>query len=191
MAFKYRGILAKPQKYDPVPGLLASDDAREAWIERQTAESLKRWRELFAAHKVEWGDESKLLWRLAKAHVPGFTMQTRPGPKTTWDELTKAEFRIAVDEYISERNTKGYETSIAQACGHFVSREPWKDKLRQRGRSPKEALRGHYNTADPRWVKMVLDAQAYQRLTDVKTLGDLTKLARNSRQVTSRSNKTR
>jgi len=51
-------------------------------------------------------------------------MQARPGPKTTWDELTKAEFHIAIDEYIAKRTAQGYKTSIAQACAHFVNREP-------------------------------------------------------------------
>jgi hypothetical protein len=174
MAFKYHGILAKARKHDPVPGPLASDDARTAWIERYKSEFLKRWRALFDAHGVAWGNESELLWRLAEAHVPGLNMHARSGPKATWDATTKVELRIAVNECVADRQRQGKSASVTQACAILAKRDPWKGKLRL-GKKPSEALRGHYNTADPRMVDRVVDAR---RLALVKALGDYLKVPR-------------
>ena len=160
MVFKYQGILAKPRRYDPGPGLLASDEQRAAWIASYKAEHLKLWRALFEAHGVAWGDESELLWRLAETHVDGFKMQGRSGPKVLWDEVTKAKLRIAVEEYRAQRTRP---TSVAQACSVLAKREPWATMLRKGGK-PGEALRGHYNTASLVWVELVRQARAWDAL---------------------------
>lgn len=57
---------------------------------------MQRWRALFEAHDVEWGNAWKVLSRLADVHVPGFKMQGRSGSKVIWDDVTKADLHIAI-----------------------------------------------------------------------------------------------
>ena len=180
MAFKYRGILARPRPHDAGPGLLANDVQRAAWLKHFKVQDLNLWQALFEAHGVAFGDESELLRRLAETHVPGFKMRQRPsGPQVSWNERTKAELRIAVDDYVQERKQAGRRTSIAQACGVLANREPWVAKLRK-GAKPAEALRGHYNSAAPWMVSIVRKARAWEALSphEKEALVDLREVSR-------------
>jgi len=179
MAFKYRGILARARSHDTPPGPLADEATRVAWVERYKVESLKRWRALFEAHGVAWGNESELLRRLAEVHVPGFKKGSRRGPKPVWGKTTKAELRIAVDEYVAERVRQGKPASVSQACAVLSKREPWAAKLRK-GARPAEALRGHYNTADLRMLDSIRVVRAWDALTARQqiSLADIFEFAR-------------
>lgn len=151
MAFEYRGILAEPRKYDPMPvGLSIGSDSPERveWFKHNAAAELERWRALFEAHAVPFGDQNALLLKLADAHVPGFRMQRAPGRKVTWDVGKRAELRVAIDDFIAHGRQQGKRISVAQACTLFAKREPWKSRLSQGAKSPQLALREHYNKAD-------------------------------------------
>ena len=170
MAFKYRGILSKKRPFVLPPDALTDDAARAAWIKLYTAESMKVWRALYEAHGVEYGNESVLLWYLAEAHVPGVTV--RAPPKRVWDEITKAKLHIAIDEFVADRKRhRKSGASIAYACQHFAAREPWVKLLRS-GKDRVTALRGHYDTADKRWVEALPYMRVY-RPDDAKTLGEI------------------
>ena len=164
MAFKYSGILARPYKLPPPPGLMADNATRAAFEQWHRASQRERWQALFEAHGVEFGDVPELLLRMAVAHVPGFRAKHRDGPKQVWDMDTKARLRIAVDDFVAQRKAAGKPASISQACKYLAIHEPWASMLRRGNNSPSQALREHYNTADKRWVKVVRDADAYEAL---------------------------
>jgi len=188
MAFKYRGILAKPCSYDPPHGPLADEATRAAWIDRYTADAEKRARALFEAHGAEYGDDKTLLARLIEAHVPGFRRKKRSGPRRVWGPFQDAELRIAVDEYRARRKLEGKPASISQACNYLATQEPWRTMLRK-GKNPPVAPRGHYDKALPVWVELVRhthrrDALLARDRRKGMTLGDLASFA--MREITSK-----
>jgi hypothetical protein len=157
MAFRYHGILGKRRRHDPLPD---GEAERSAWIEQDKAETLKRWRALFEAHGVEWGNESELLQRMAEAHVPGFNARKPPGPKVVWTEGMKLELRVAVDEFVADRRRQGKKETAESACAKLAKLDHWAKRLRKNSRDPAEALRGHYNTANALWANIVRDMRA-------------------------------
>jgi hypothetical protein len=161
---KYTGILATPREPDPPPNLLADDATQTKWIERQTAETTKRLLALFETYGVELNNPFELIRRLAEAHVPGFKMRSRSGPKPVWDEWTKAELRLAIKDYVVKQSNMGKRVSITQACGALSKIQPWTSKLRGKNKNRVQALRGHYNTADIRLVHMMRDLREYERI---------------------------
>jgi hypothetical protein len=163
MAFKYTGVLAKRRPYKALPGLLADDKEREAWIQCDVEDYMIRLRALYDAHGVEYGDESRLLRLMAETHVAGFQRASKPGRPEVWDAMTKAELRVAIEDYIAAGRKKGKRVSVPQACEAICKLEPWKSNLHL-GRNPVQALRGQYNTAHPFWVKIVRDAREYQKI---------------------------
>ena len=148
MTFKYSGELTKAI---PVPtmGLLLQDAILASLVSEQS----RRMGLLFEAHGIAKGNWEVLCYALAKTHVPGLRLSaTKPGKKTKWDVLLRAELVLAV-----EQTGIG---SITKAIAHLATIEPWKSHVTYtRGA---DTLKDEYNRADKRWVEVMRDAIAYR-----------------------------
>lgn len=184
MAFKYTGILAKRPGTDPYPGEPADDKARAAWGARRQREYVARWRALFKAHGVAYGEVSELLERMAETHVPAFAQTPRSGRKRVWDEITKARLYLAVSRYIMERTRVGKPASIRHACEALSKREPWRSMLHPGIKTNgTEALRQQFNTANKHVAIQLTIAEAGLRLTPEMTLEDLGEFEKAAREL--------
>jgi hypothetical protein len=132
----------------------------EKWQQEETAAISELLSDLFKVHDVARGDWVGIALALARAHVPAFSMEkTRPGPKTVWLPVDRAELRVAVDELIAQ----GRAESVLHACNTLARKKPWIEKLRNRNKNPGEALRQQYKQADGRVVTMVVHAREFNR----------------------------
>lgn len=157
----YKGRLGKPRKFRPFPGGLFGprEEAIREWTEREGREIFELLSELFKAHAVQQGDWFGLSLALAKAHVPGFSMEkAKRGPKTVWEEYDRAELRLAVDDLM-----RGHATSVLHACQMLARKPPWASKLRGKNKNPTKALERQYHNADPRVVRMAEKRRAYDK----------------------------
>jgi hypothetical protein len=175
MAFTYTGVLATPIPYTAIPAdAFPGGPGWERWQQQLNNEFAERWKALFEAHGVKYGPNvqeniRRLLFKLAAAHVPGFQVKGKPGPKgkavvntldlfmlieqpasllreqAIWDSPRLAKLYSAVNEYLANKRER--PASISQACRYLSKKEPWKSLLRQRGKNPAQALRGHYYDA--------------------------------------------
>lgn len=222
MAYKYRGMLATARPHDlpgllaDEAELAARTERYNAESLKAWRALFKEHGVEWGKEDTEVGFLWRLLWRLAEAHVPWFKMRSRSGPRAVWDIMTKAMLRIAIDEYVATRKRHGKPASISHACTVLAKCEPWATKLREakprKAAKPAEALtddelradaraadaraaaalRGHYDTADKRWVEVVRHASAYRALLSKQgkvSLRDLTHTARNPTRATSRRNR--
>ena len=153
---KYTGTLAKPIARKRT-GLLNDDATIEAEANRTTLERFAKLPDLFRAHGVPENDFLRLAISLAKEHVPGFKLVNPPGRKTEWSDYYKAEFKLTVDA-MREANP-GMPTT--QAISKVCRLSSWEEKTKGMKVS---ALRKHYDAADPRFVKLMKDAKAYDSI---------------------------
>jgi hypothetical protein len=153
---KYTGDLAKPISH-PAIGLLMSEDKVTAVTRSVVDERWRRMGLLFDAYGIEHGNWIALSFALAEAHVPGCRVTSaKSGPKTKWDEITRAELWLAVESL--------GDMSITDATKYLASLEPWKSLLSHtRGAA---TLRDEYNRADLRWVNCLREAKSFRALPD-------------------------
>jgi hypothetical protein len=152
---KYTGSLSKTivgKRIAPLSGA----DAFTVEYKRQDGEMLAKLPDLFRAHEVTVGDWLGLALALAKAHVPGFKVVRRAGPRTKWDVITKAEFRLDVD---TEREKSGL--SVVKAIEHVWNLEFWRVAAIP---TPLSALQKHYYSADLEIVEVLKEARAWHAL---------------------------
>lgn len=152
---KYTGSLSKTIAQKRIGGL-AGEDAYMAEAKRTTDEMLSKLPDLFKAHQVTEGDWMALALALAKAHVPGFKVVRRAGPRIKWSVSTKAEFRLDVD---TEREKSGL--SVEKAIEHVWCLEAWRVAAIP---TPLSALQQHYYSADLEFVEAIKRARAWQAL---------------------------
>lgn len=133
---------------------LLSDTNAEA--ERITVEVFSKLPALFDAHGVQPGDWMALAIELAKAHVPGFQVNDPPGAPTKWCITEKAEFRIDVDSVIADMHL-----SIPEAIKLVIRQPRWIEKTTPMTLG---ALEKQYKNTDMRWVKVVQDAGAWEKM---------------------------
>ena len=152
---KYTGSLSKTivgKQIAPLSG----EDAFKVEYKRQDDEMLAKLPDLFRTHEVTVGDWVGLALALAKAHVPGFKVVRRAGPRTKWSFFTKAEFRLDVD---TEREKSGL--SVEKAIEHVWCLEAWRVAAIP---TPLSALQKHYYSADLEFVEAIKRARAWQAL---------------------------
>lgn len=160
MKIKYTGVLAKPMPHARPPGLLASDAQVKAWAEERVSEWRKRMDALFDFHRIQRDNWNMLAGTLADCHVPGFAEEkARRGAKTKWDEMKRADLKIAVDDYI--RAVLPKRTGIAAAIRVIARQQSWKAEV-SRSTNPVAALRKQYDLADVRWVRMKRLSNAWE-----------------------------
>ena len=153
---KYEGELKKAVVRKRL-GLLSDTDAE---AERITDEVFSKLPALFDAHDVQPGDWMSLAIELAKAHVPGFQVNSPPGRPTEWCVIEKAEFRIDVDARIADK-----KLSIPEAIKVVIRQSRWVEKAASMTLG---ALKKQYTTTDVRWVKVVQDARAWEKMGEDK-----------------------
>lgn len=153
---KYTGTLAKPIIRKKL-GFLATEDEFRAESQRVVNEMFAKLTPLAEAHGVEPGNWLKLVIAMAEVHVPGFRKQDPPGRPTAWDALTKAELRIDVDDLIQLNG----ELAITEALRRVARTDRWKERA---GKMKVEALSQHYYAADKRFVTMLRDGRAYEKI---------------------------
>lgn len=149
---KYEGELKKAVVRKRL-GLLSDTNAE---AERITVEVLSKLPALFAAHGVQPGDWMSLAIELAKTHVPGFQVNNPPGAPTKWCMTEKAEFRIDVDSVIADNYL-----SIPEAIKLVIRQPRWAEKTAPMTLG---ALEQQYKNTDMRWVAVVLDARAWEKI---------------------------
>ena len=149
---KYDGELKKAVVRKRL-GLLSDTNAE---AERITVEVFSKLPALFDAHGVQPGDWMALAIELAKTHVPGFQVNDPPGAPTKWCITEKAEFRIDVDSVIADMHL-----SIPEAIKLVIRQPRWIEKT-----TPMTlvALEKQYKTTDMRWVKVIQDARAWEKM---------------------------
>ena len=152
---KYEGSLKKGIVRKKL-GPLAPDAELKKESERLVNEMFAKLPELFAAHAVSEGNWPALALALAKEHVPGFKFVNPPGRKTEWQDYDKAELKIEVDEVA---NTTGL--SIVESIKLVIRREKWAVRTKETSLA---ALQQVYYNVDPRWVKLLNDAKAYESI---------------------------
>src|SRR6478735_9411890 len=85
MGIKYPGKLGRMRPYQQPPGLLATDEQREAWANKQVAESVAVLDDLFRYYGIETNNWCLLAWRLAEDNVPAMRQErARRGAATKW-----------------------------------------------------------------------------------------------------------
>lgn len=161
-AMKYKGSLASTIKRKRI-GLLATEAAYTAEAKRITDEFFSKLPDLFKAHGVTEGNWLALSLALAEAHVPGFRVVNPAGRKARWGVSYESEFRLDVDILIEESKPKAL--SVVEAIKLVCRRESWIEKTKSMSLS---ALEKHYYSADLRWVQIVKDARAYEKIVENK-----------------------
>lgn len=152
---KYEGRLSKPIVRKKL-GLLAPEEAFELDYKRVVDEMFGKLPELFAAHAVPDGNWAALAIELAKEHVPGFRVVNPAGRKTEWEVTDKAELRVDVDAEIEQSGL-----SVIEAIKVTIRRPAWAAKTKP---MKLDAIRKHYDAADPRWVRIVEDARRWESI---------------------------
>jgi len=141
-------------------GLLATEDARIRWNDRELNEIAELLADLFKVHAVEQGNWFGLTLMLANEHVPGFSMEKAGrGPKRVWGEYERAELRLAVDELIKA----GTASSVFHACQILFRGSEWAQKVRTRSKNPTKALERQYHKANHRLTRIIESARAYDQ----------------------------
>lgn len=133
---------------------LLSDTNAEA--ERITNEMFSKLPALFEAHGVQPGNWMALAIELAKTHVPGFRVNNPPGAPNKWGLMEKAEFRIDVDSIIADKHL-----SILEAIKLVIRQKPW---IERAAPMTLGALEKQYRNTDMRWVQVMHDARAWERM---------------------------
>ena len=151
--FKYSGELNAPIP-KPQIDLLASDAERAEVAKQLTTESYRRMTLLFDVHGVEHGNWEALCFALARAHVAGFKIaRSSSGPKTKWDDITRAELVLAVE-------STGIN-NVSDATKQLAAQEPWCSIAKHGGA---KTLRDEYYRADNKWVQILKKAKAWESL---------------------------
>src|SRR5215813_5657610 len=95
----YPGKLGKPYPYQKPPGLLTSDEQRNAWVVKQVEAWRVRMNDLCAFYGIESDNWNLLAVKLAEAHVPGMRMEKAPrGQQSKWKVFDRAEVRATIDD---------------------------------------------------------------------------------------------
>lgn len=150
---KYTGRLQKPIVRRPI-GIFSTDDQIKATVNAEVDEMFSKFDDLFAAFALEKDNWFGLALALAKAHVPGFKLVAPAGRKTEWTIVDKAALKLDVDT-IAESAAVPITEAIKLAC----KLDAWAEKTKKMTLA---AITKHYYAADPRFVSIVRDAQAYQ-----------------------------
>lgn len=153
---KYKGLLNKPVVRKHL-GLLATDEQRAEAANRQFHELVAKLPLLAEAHGVAAGDWFGLAFELARAHVPGFKVIDPAGRPTEWGDIDKAKLKVDVDELIAAHNGM----PVTEALRRVRKLDRWTEKTKD---MKETALSKHYYGADVRWVKMLMDAKAWDSI---------------------------
>jgi hypothetical protein len=156
---KYPGKLGKPRPYQPVPGLLADDQARKAWATAEVREQMEVARALFDYYGHDYGDWMRLAWAMIEDHVPAIRRAAKSGRRSKWGMIERAELAILIDNMIDKNPSLKPSDAAATLC----RKEPWRSLLSAE-KNPADALRKQYGKADRRWVNITRELALYREL---------------------------
>jgi len=148
---KYKGALGRRRPYGSPPPLLADEDTWNAWLVSEVGEKRKILKALLNHYDRAWGDWFGLAWALAHDHVPAMSRSGKAGHPQKWDDILRAELRIAVDEVMARSAGRMPRHS---ALAKVAKKAPWKE-LVGTSADPASVLDAQYKKAPPQLVDAI------------------------------------